>query len=272
MLKWSTKYHDGTAPSEFKQLSPEDREFLEGALQEFFGQIENPNDIMKEAISKMGDESESVVTTALEMIDCCCDYPDCPRNLAIFNGVEPMLALLEHKNEEIACRSAELLAVMLAHNLSVQAAAGAPAIEKLFKFFHRDGPCRFQALAALGSVIRHDEKLEQEFVKMEGVALLCSCFAQDVSEREKAKAISLMRHLIAEERITEVQDIVASAKALAGAGIGNVSLGELIANLLVELKRVGGDSATIKAIAEERMALVTGAADVEVEMDLLKSI
>jgi len=34
-LAWSTKYHDGTHPSNFKPMSKEDRDWLEAAMKEY---------------------------------------------------------------------------------------------------------------------------------------------------------------------------------------------------------------------------------------------
>ena len=75
--------------------------FLEKALEEAFGQIEDPNQVMSEAADQLRSESrsEESISTALEasadnwsdekvtespraaqVIDRCCDDPDCARN------------------------------------------------------------------------------------------------------------------------------------------------------------------------------------------------
>jgi hypothetical protein len=71
LLAWSTKYHDGTAPSQFKQMSDEDRAFLEKAMKEAFGNVEDPNKIFQEAIEqiKSADRTDESISTALEIID-----------------------------------------------------------------------------------------------------------------------------------------------------------------------------------------------------------
>jgi len=53
LLAWSAKHHDGTkAAKEFKPLSGEDKDFLEKALIEAFGHIEDANEIMQDALQK----------------------------------------------------------------------------------------------------------------------------------------------------------------------------------------------------------------------------
>eukprot|EP00913_Durusdinium_trenchii_P009266 g8707.t1 len=101
LLAWSTKYHDGTAPSQFKQMTEEDRKFLEKAMEEAFGQIEDPherdpNKVMTEARDQLVSEarSEESITTALEVIDRCCDDPDCARNAEKLDVLQPLLDLL----------------------------------------------------------------------------------------------------------------------------------------------------------------------------------
>jgi hypothetical protein len=53
LLQWSTKYHDGTSPSEFKMMTDEDRAFIHKAMEEAFGKIEDPNQVMAEAIGQI---------------------------------------------------------------------------------------------------------------------------------------------------------------------------------------------------------------------------
>ena len=70
LLAWSTNYHDGTAPSQFKQMSPEDRAFLEKAMEEAFAHIEDPNKVFAEAIDqiKAPDRTDEGITTTPSLI------------------------------------------------------------------------------------------------------------------------------------------------------------------------------------------------------------
>ena len=123
LLQWSSQYHDGTKPaSDFKPLSGEDRKFLEGALQQAFGEVEDFNALVNDAIKKIDTEFEKPAEdyTALEVIDKCCDNLDVPRNLAKFGGIPVMLRCLTHESEDIACQAASLFALMLQNNPEIQ--------------------------------------------------------------------------------------------------------------------------------------------------------
>jgi len=48
LFKWSMAHNDGTKPSEFKMMSPEDRKWLEEALKQY---TFNDNDRQKECIA-----------------------------------------------------------------------------------------------------------------------------------------------------------------------------------------------------------------------------
>jgi len=102
------------APSQFKPMTPEDREFLEQALAEAFGKIEDPNKVMLEAINqlKAEDRNGATIMTALEVIDKCCDDPDCARNAEKLDGVQPVLDLATSADQQIRMRSLEILALL----------------------------------------------------------------------------------------------------------------------------------------------------------------
>merc|ERR1719163_2724578 len=124
LLAWSTKYHDGTHASEFKQMTDEDRAFLERAMEEAFGKIEDPNQVMAEAIGqiKAPDRTDTSITTALEVIDKCCDDPDCARNCEKLDGLQPLLDLLSSHEGPIAHRTLEILALLFSNNPNIQEA------------------------------------------------------------------------------------------------------------------------------------------------------
>jgi hypothetical protein len=50
LLNWSTNFHDGTHPSNFKPMSDEDKEWLEGAMKEH---CFNDADRMKEILEEL---------------------------------------------------------------------------------------------------------------------------------------------------------------------------------------------------------------------------
>lgn len=211
LLKWSTKYHDGTSDiSKFKQLSEEDRKFLEGAMEQAFGQIEDPNKVMEEAVTQLRDDSRTneSVLTALEVIDRCCDDPDCARNCERLGAVQAILDMLKESSEkgflgaeaEVCRRSAEILALLCANNPVIQqAAAKRGAVELLTTVVTSEAASasgassepRLKCLRALSAVVRGEESLETAFIeKHDGVALLVSALkpgeTSGLKLREKA--------------------------------------------------------------------------------------
>lgn len=53
LLAWSTKYHDGTAASEFHEMTAEDKEFLTNAMESAFSHIEDLNKTLQEGLAKL---------------------------------------------------------------------------------------------------------------------------------------------------------------------------------------------------------------------------
>mmetsp|Transcript_3107 Transcript_3107/g.2786 ORF Transcript_3107/g.2786 Transcript_3107/m.2786 type:complete len:98 (+) Transcript_3107:35-328(+) len=69
LLAWSTKYHDNTNTSTMQPMSDERREFLQKAIEETLGTQENPNDLMKESITKLN----TIITSYLiKHASCTC--------------------------------------------------------------------------------------------------------------------------------------------------------------------------------------------------------
>ena len=56
LLAWSTKYHDGTKPSEFQAMSDEDKKWLENAMKEY---TFNDTDKLKTICEEMAADIEN---------------------------------------------------------------------------------------------------------------------------------------------------------------------------------------------------------------------
>mmetsp|Transcript_4645 Transcript_4645/g.5910 ORF Transcript_4645/g.5910 Transcript_4645/m.5910 type:complete len:136 (+) Transcript_4645:68-475(+) len=123
LLAWSTKYHDGTKPSEFKMMTQEDREFLEKAMKEAFAHIEDPNVAFQEAIGqiKSPERTQESIATSLEVIDRLCDDPDVSRNAEKLDGIQPLLDLAGD-DTPLRPRTLEILALLFSNNPNIQQA------------------------------------------------------------------------------------------------------------------------------------------------------
>lgn len=225
LLAWSTKYHDGTAPSQFKQMSEEDRRFLEKALEEAFGQIEDPNQVMQEAAEQLRSESrsEESVSTALEVIDRCCDDPDCARNAEKLDVLQALLDLLPAYSGAVRNRTFEILALLFSNNPNIQAAGMKRGslniclqIAEESSVGSDDRSKSFRALVALVRNVQEFEKfmLEQEAARQ----LLLACLSSEELPGTREKATSFVRSLAESGSLQEenVEPLVAAISKLFG--------------------------------------------------------
>lgn len=202
LLAWSTKYHDGTKPSEFKVMSGEDRAFLEKAMEAAFPSTEDPNNIMKEAKNQIvseGATDESIITS-LEVIDRCCDDIDCARNAEKLGVIKPLLDLLASHNPSIQVRTLEILALLFSNNLNIQEAGMKHDAMDTFMKLVKESPsgseerCKsFRALVALvRNVPAHEEQLLNHDAWDE---ILVACLDCKELPGTREKALSFVRSL-----------------------------------------------------------------------------
>lgn len=284
LLQWSSQYHDGTRPaSDFKPLSGEDKKFLEGAMAQAFGEVEDYNELMQDAINKISTDFDNsdTVYTALEVVDKCCDNLDVPRNLHLFGGIEVMLKTLEHPNEDIACKGASLFALMLQNNEEIQKLTDeAGALDKIYKFSDRDENCLFRALGLASALIRNESALEEKFVSGPGSALLTRSLATDHVVRVRTKGVNLLRWLLIQQKIKGEavnQFAIALAECVA-LDYDNLNYGDSVANTcsaLWKLAPSGDAGSKLKAAAAARKTVLATDADWDdrsVEIELLKEL
>lgn len=221
LLSWSSKYHDGTAPSKFQPLSAEDREFLENALQEAFSLIEDANKIMKEAAEQLQspERTDASIQTALEVMDKCCDDPDVARNVEKLGGLQPLLDLLSTHPGPLRVRACEILALLFSNNPLIQEAGykrGAlPALFEIVKDATTSADDRSKAFRALVALIRHIEAYEVTFLReMGGFDVVLKAMGRQEDLRMNEKAVTFSSHLAASGRL-EAQELSRVGLALA---------------------------------------------------------
>lgn len=203
LLAWSTKYHDGTAPSNFKQMTEEDRRFLEKAMEEAFGKVEDPNAVFKEAAEQLRspDRSDESITTALEVMDRCCDDPDVARNAEKLDALQPLLDLTGSHPGTIRIRTLEILALLLSNNPNIQQAVlrrdGMNVFIRLAKDASVGSDERSKAFRALVALVRNVKELESKFLEDEAAhALFLSFFSLSEGSSTREKAVSFARSLV----------------------------------------------------------------------------
>lgn len=190
-------------------MSEEDKEFLQKAMQDAMKLIENPNEIMMEAIKVVTaeDRTEQTIITGLEVLDTCCDDPDCARNIEKLGGLQPLLDLLGTHPGAIRVRTLEILALMFSNNPNIQEAGMKRGAMATFLGLTRD--CekgtdeRAKAFRALVAVVRNMETSEAALVKENnGVEVIISFLNVEEEARTREKAASFARSLAENERIS----------------------------------------------------------------------
>jgi hypothetical protein len=247
LLAWSTKYHDGTKDtSEFKAMSEEDRNFLMGAMEEAFGKMTDPNEVMQEAIQKLREglekDDEPLILTALEIMDSCCDDPDPPRNFAKLGGVEPILKACRQKSPVIRARSCEMIGVILQHNPEVQQATlDADGLSVFLEGAVED----VAYLTALSALVKGFVQGETALVAAGGVDVLAAVL-EAPNARAGQKAATLLRLLATESRLgpahfTRVSEALAVAYSveIQESRADNIQACEVFAELVLAMKTKG---------------------------------
>lgn len=280
LLAWSTQHHDGTAPSQFKPMSKEDREFLEKAMEEAFGKLEDPNKVMEEAIQQImaADRTDQSIITALEVIDKCCDDVDCARNVEKLNGLQPLLDLLESHDGPIRVRTLEILALLFSNNPHIQDAGFRRGAMKAFCKVMQECPKgseeRSKAFRALVALARKIQAFEESFLRSEaGIAIILSFLASEENAKTREKAASFIRSLAGDGRL---QDSEASSLAAALAqlfrSIANESIQyrEIFADCACELMRTfpGACVAELKVVVRERLEQLEVAQDPDAQNEM----
>jgi hypothetical protein len=283
LLAWSTQYHDGTAPSQFKQMSDEDRKFLEAAMEEAFSQIENPNKMMSEAVQqiKAEDRTDTSITTALEVIDRCCDDPDCARNAEKLDAVQTILDLAKSHGGQIRVRSLEILALLFSNNPSIQEAGIRRGAMKDFLDLVRNSPAgsedRSKSFRSLVSLVRGVEEYEEMLLRKEsGADVIEFCMNLREDPRTRDKAVSFVRTLAAQGRLQpdEVERFIKASIPLLGdnseAGVQYRETLAQCALALAEASAAGDAREELKASVGARIALAASKEGSDEEVGALK--
>lgn len=203
LLAWSTKYHDGTAPSQFNVMSDEDREFLTKALEEAFGKIEDPNQLMKEAIDNINapDVTQEGILVALEVFDKCVDYPDCNYNVEKLGGIACLHKLLNTPGI-VRQKACELLTLFLSNNPKIQEAAFQRGVlHDCIKTLDEDSVLspeeHFGLFRVVMVLVRQIPLHEETFLKKHsGLQVIMKHLGVEIGSRIREKAIAFAQSLV----------------------------------------------------------------------------
>mmetsp|Transcript_76906 Transcript_76906/g.152224 ORF Transcript_76906/g.152224 Transcript_76906/m.152224 type:complete len:299 (-) Transcript_76906:69-965(-) len=278
LFAWSTKYHDGTAPSQFTKMTDEDRKFLEKAMEEAFGHIEDPNQVMQEAINqiKAPERTNQSIITALEVMDRSCDDVDCARNAEKLDGIQPLLDLLGTHEGPIRVRALEILALLYSNNPGIQEAGfrrgSMKACLTVVETSPRGSDEREKAFRTLVALVRNMQAFEETFLTSEGgVALTLSFFDRCESSNAREKAMSFARCLLGNGRWPpgEAAALAAGlAPLLRGAAEESIQYRETLAECASEVALAFAASCKdgeLQCAVKERLAQIQDTKDEETE-------
>lgn len=278
LMAWSTKYHDGTAPSQFSVMSQEDKDFIAGAMAEAFKDIEDPNKIMQEAINqiKAEDRTDAVIMTALEVIDKCCDDPDCARNAEKLDGVQPILDLVTSGDHQIRMRSLEILALLFSNNPNIQEAGAKRGALKTLQDVLRSSTVgsedKAKAFRAIVALVRGVDALEESLLASGGVDDAVACLALAEHRRTREKAATFAQSMAANARISD-EDAARFAAALtpllsAVEADASIQQREVLASSANAIARMcPGSSKDLRDAASARLATLRAQSDPEAELE-----
>jgi len=260
-------------------MTPEDREFLESALAEAFGKIEDPNKVMLEAINqlKAEDRTGASIMTALEVIDRCCDDPDCARNAEKLDGVQPVLDLVTAEDQQIRMRSLEILALLFSNNPNIQEAGARRGALQRIQEVLRSAPVgsddKSKALRAIVALVRGVDSLEESLLSAGGIDDTLACLARAEDKRTREKAATFVNSLASNKRLRE-EDAARFALALAPL-LGDVEPDASIqyrevlaasANAIVQMCP-SSEAAQLRDAASARLAILRAQSNPDAELE-----
>jgi hypothetical protein len=253
-------------------MTEEDREFLQQAMEDAFGKVEDPNQVMAEAIGliKAPDRTDETINTALEVIDKCCDDPDCARNCEKLDGLQPLLDLVGTHKGVICNRTLEILALLFSNNPNIQeAGARRGALEVFLQLVRESGTgseTKSKAFRGVVALVRSMPTLEDKLLREnDGINVLISC--TDKSDLRLCEKVASFIRSLAQNGRLQAADVAALAKALspllADIGSGQIQYRETLSSCICELARIAPAECPqeLQTAAQDRLKQVLSTKD-----------
>lgn len=222
---------------------------MEKAMEEAFGHIEDPNQVLKECVEKIKaeDRTDESILTSLEVIDRLCDDVDVARNVEKLDGLQPLMDLARDQGGSIRPRTLEILALLFSNNPNIQEAGIKRGAMQVFLALTKDAPKgsddRSKAFRALVALVRQLPAHEATFLRSEGgVALLVELLDPAEEARTREKAASFIVSLACNGEILQPEEAATIASALASLlpelGPEGVQHRETLSSCALEVARV----------------------------------
>lgn len=249
-------------------------------MEEAFGHVEDPNKVMVEARDQIlsPERTDESISTALEVIDRCCDDPDCARNAEKLDVLQPLLDLASSHEGSIRSRTFEILALLFSNNPNIQEAGVKRHALALCMRIAQESPAgseeRSKAFRALVALVRNVKEFEKLLLDQSGgVALLTQCMDLQELPGTREKAASFVRSLVENESMAAEHAAplaTALAKLFSNLEDAGIQYKETLASCALQLG--SGFKAQcppeLLAAVTARVSELTAATDPEAEQEL----
>lgn len=233
-------------------------------MEEAVGKIEDPINQFK--VEGWTDES---VITALEVLERCCDDPDCARNGEKLDGLQPLLDVLGSHGGPILVRALKILALLFPNSPNIQ-----EEMLQVLREAPKGSEDRSKALRAISAAVRQLATAEEQLLRdNDGVNLLLECMALDEDSKMREKAAFFVRSLAENGRLL-TEEISSLAEAVAplfgNVSAENIQCRETPASCACELARAArGNCATqFVTAAQARLAELRAMRDANAEVEM----
>ena len=204
LFKWSMNHQDGTKPSQFKQMSVEDRKWLEAAFKAY---TFNDADRLREVCAELKKHEEIEPATLVDMIEEVQDlvelHPRNNLNMCLCGGMETIIQIiLNNPSKEVRRTACGVFSAVVQNNTKVQEIAKAlGAINLMHQYLREDDDKNKEAvLGALSAFLRAENFIgKKEFLQdLEGISFLKSILQnkQNLTIRLLKKVVFLLNDLV----------------------------------------------------------------------------
>lgn len=201
LFKWSMEYHDGTKPSEFKQMSKEDQTWLTEALKAYSF---NDTDRLQEICKELG-KTEHTTEDLTEMLDELQElvelHPRNNHNLCLCGGMQEILAMIfSHPDAGVRKLACSIFTAANSNNVDVQEFVAKSGALNFVKQVDNEKDLQvkeaiFQALSSFvkGPNFEGKRRLVRDF---DGLAFLTQLVCTQHSLRFHKKQLQLLYDLV----------------------------------------------------------------------------
>jgi hypothetical protein len=244
LLNWSLKYQDGTHPSQFKEMSKEDREFIEKAFESVT--LNEMKEIWKilDIVKTPEGNSEKEISERVELLELMSNYIDGPENARnIIRGKrfnEIISHFFESKNKKVKIEYGRIITQMTQNDGYIQKAAMS---EGIFKFLQELNDTQDQELInmyiyLLTGILFGDEcEVRKYFIeKLDGIILLFNLLIKQEKIYKNEKRLLNIFNDLTKINDSNAKEGMEEVRQLAIKKMKEINMEKKFLNLILEFK------------------------------------